>query len=131
MVLFLRKDVLHELDTIHDGIGIPDWRLILCLALSWIIVVIILIKGVRSSGKASYFLATFPYIVMFILLIRAVTLPGAWNGILYFIKPQWDKLIQPKVWYAAVIQVFFSLAICFGNIIMYASYNRFSHNIYR
>jgi solute carrier family 6 (neurotransmitter transporter, glycine) member 5/9 len=36
-----------------------------------------------------------------------------------------------KVWYAAVTQVFFSLTICFGNIIMYSSYNRFSSNIYR
>lgn len=36
-----------------------------------------------------------------------------------------------QVWYAAVTQVFFSLTICFGNILMYASYNKFSYNIYR
>lgn len=35
------------------------------------------------------------------------------------------------MWYAAVTQVFFSLSVCFGNIIMYSSYNNFSHQIKR
>ncbi|XP_055906517.1 sodium-dependent nutrient amino acid transporter 1-like [Eupeodes corollae] len=123
--------VLREKASIDDGIGYPSWELSLCLLAAWIMVAAIMIQGVRSSGKASYFLALFPYAVMLILLIRALTLPGAFDGVLYFIKPQWDRLLDPKVWYAAVTQVFFSLAICFGNIIMYASYNRFGHNVYR
>jgi len=57
-----------------------------------------LVKGVRSSGKVAYFTAIFPYVVLFILLIRGVTLPGAWNGILYFIEPQWEKIYDPNVW---------------------------------
>lgn len=94
-------------------------------------VFLILVKGVRSAGKASYFLAIFPYLVMLILLTRALTLPGAYNGIVYFLKPQWDQILNPKVWYAAVTQVFYSLSICFGNIIMYSSYNKFGHNVHR
>lgn len=88
-------------------------------------------SGIKSSGRFSYALAIFPYFIMFILLFRAVTLPGAVDGILYFITPQWSELLNPKVWYAAVSQVFFSLAICFGGIVMYSSFNKFSHNIYR
>lgn len=65
--------------------------------------------GVQSSGKAAYFLALFPYVIMFILLIRAVTLPGAWNGILYFIRPQWDKLLDANV------STYISLLITFMN----------------
>ena len=94
-------------------------------------VFIILVKGVKSSGKASYVLAIFPYIVLGILLTRALTLEGAINGIVFFLKPQWDQILNPKVWYAAVTQVFFSLSVCFGNIIMYSSYNKFNHNVYR
>lgn len=129
----------------------PDWKLVLCLLASWGCVWIILIKGVRSSGKASYFLALFPYVGMGILLVRACTLEGAVDGILYFIKPQFDRLLDPtvsiylidgcfehticifilQVWYAAVTQCFFSLSVCFGNIIMYSSFNKFSHNVYR
>jgi len=68
---------------------------------------------------------------MFILLVRALTLPGAYEGVMYFLTPQWGKLLEPEVWYNAVTQVFFSLAVCFGVIIMYSSYNRFGHNVYR
>ncbi|XP_052900292.1 sodium-dependent nutrient amino acid transporter 1-like [Anopheles moucheti] len=129
--LYFTKVVLKELDGIDDGIGLPDLRLTLFLVLSWSLVFLTLIKGVKSSGKASYFLALFPYIVMTVLLVRACTLPGAVDGIVYFLKPQWDKIYDPKVWYAAVTQCFFSLSICFGNIIMYSSYNKFRHNVYR
>lgn len=130
-IFFNRNDVLHEKDSIDDGIGLPDIKLFGCLVLSWTVVALILIRGVKSSGKVSYFLAIFPYIILIILLVRALTLPGSLDGIVYFLKPQWSELLNAKVWYAAVTQVFFSLAICFGNIIMYSSYNRFGHNIHR
>jgi solute carrier family 6 (neurotransmitter transporter, glycine) member 5/9 len=91
----------------------------------------IVIKGVRSSGKFSYFLSIFPYAIMIILLIRAATLDGAIDGMIFFLKPQWNKILEAKVWYAAVTQVFYSLAVCFGSIIMYSSYNRFDQNIYK
>uniref|UniRef100_A0A182JB06 Sodium-dependent nutrient amino acid transporter 1 n=1 Tax=Anopheles atroparvus TaxID=41427 RepID=A0A182JB06_ANOAO len=129
--LYFTKVVLKELDGIDDGIGLPDLRLTLFLVLSWSLVLLTLIKGVKSSGKASYFLALFPYVVMTVLLVRACTLPGAVDGIVYFLKPQWNKILDPRVWYAAVTQCFFSLSICFGNIIMYSSYNKFRHNVYR
>lgn len=44
-----------------------------------------------------YFTATFPYLVLLVLLVRAVTLPGSWNGIMYFIWPKWELLADPKV----------------------------------
>lgn len=125
------KEVLREKNQIEDGIGLPNWELVLGLFLSWVCVFFIIRRGVKSSGKASYFLALFPYVIMGVLLVRAVTLPGSADGILYFIKPQWGKILDPKVWYAAVTQCFYSLSVCFGNIIMYASFNKFGHNVYR
>lgn len=91
------KEVLQELSTIHYGIGGPILNLALFLAFAWVCIALVLIKGIKSSGKASYFLALFPYVIIGILLIRAVTLPGAWNGILFFIRPQWDKILEPSV----------------------------------
>lgn len=88
---------MKEKDDISDGIGAPDWKLSLWLLLAWACVCAIIIKGVKSAGKASYFLAIFPYVVLFILLIRAVTLPGAVDGILYFITPRFDQLLEAKV----------------------------------
>lgn len=129
--LYFSKIILRELSSIDEGIGYPNWELAVCLLVSWAVITLLSIKGILTSGKASYFLAIFPYVVMLILLIRAMTLPGAIDGVIFFLKPQWDKLLEAKVWYAAVTQVFFSLAIFFGSIIMYSSYNRFGHNIYR
>jgi hypothetical protein len=47
--------------------------------------------------QVAYFSALFPYVVLITLLIRGATLPGAGDGILYFIKPQWEKLGDPNV----------------------------------
>ena len=88
---------MHKLVSIDDGIGVPDWRLALCLLLAWLFVCLILMRGVGTSGKVAYFTAIFPYVVLFTLLVRGVTLDGASEGILYFIKPQWDKLLDIKV----------------------------------
>lgn len=35
------------------------------------------------------------------------------------------------MWYAATTQLFFSLSVGMGTIVMFSSYNRFNHNIYR
>ncbi|XP_036347943.1 sodium-dependent nutrient amino acid transporter 1-like [Rhagoletis pomonella] len=129
--LYFTKVVLREKDNIEDGIGAPSLDLVIYLFLVWVLIAVTLIKGIQSSGKASYFLALFPYVVLFILLGRALTLPGAWDGIVYFLKPQWDQLLNPEVWYAAITQMFFSLAICFGTLIMYASYNNFHKRVHK
>ncbi|XP_030370820.1 sodium-dependent nutrient amino acid transporter 1 isoform X1 [Scaptodrosophila lebanonensis] len=129
--LYFEREILHELPNIDSGLGMPNWQLVACLAFSWLVIGGVLVRGIKSSGKAAYFLGIFPYVVLVVLLLRAVTLPGAINGIIYFFKPQWRELLNPLVWYAAVTQVFFSLAICFGTLITYASYNNFNRNVYK
>jgi len=127
----LSKEVLREKNNIDDGIGAPDWRLSIMLFVSWLTVFLVVIRGVRSSGKAAYFLAIFPYVILVVLLIRAVTLDGSVAGILYFITPTWEKLLTPMIWYYAVAQCFFSLTVCFGAVVMFASHNKFHHDLYR
>uniref|UniRef100_A0A8C1WXZ3 Transporter n=1 Tax=Cyprinus carpio TaxID=7962 RepID=A0A8C1WXZ3_CYPCA len=125
-----RYNVLH----ISKGIEYPGdirWPLAACLFLAWIIVYASLAKGIKSSGKVVYFTATFPYVVLVILLIRGVTLPGAGSGILYFITPKWEKLNDAKVWKDAATQIFFSLSAAWGGLITLSSYNKFHNNCYR
>uniref|UniRef100_H2ZFK9 Transporter n=1 Tax=Ciona savignyi TaxID=51511 RepID=H2ZFK9_CIOSA len=117
-----------------EGIGDPGtvlWDLVLCLLLAWLIVFFCLIKGVKSSGKVVYFTATFPYIILIILLVRGCTLDGARRGIVFYVTPKWDKLRTAKVWKDAATQIFYSLGTSFGGLLTFASYNKFRNNIYR
>lgn len=47
--------------------------------------------------QAVYFTATFPYVMLLILLLRGVTLPGAINGIYYYMYPDLTRLADPQV----------------------------------
>ncbi|XP_072022502.1 sodium- and chloride-dependent glycine transporter 2-like [Amphiura filiformis] len=127
---FWKHKVLQVSDGLHD-MGAINWQLLLCFIAAWVIVYCCVIKGVKSSGKVVYFTATFPYLVLFILLIRGATLPGAADGILFFIYPEWKKLLSAKVWKAAANQVFFSFSAGWGGFLTLASYNKFRNNVYR
>uniref|UniRef100_UPI00358FC89F sodium- and chloride-dependent glycine transporter 2 n=1 Tax=Myxine glutinosa TaxID=7769 RepID=UPI00358FC89F len=122
--------VLKITDGIHEP-GSLRWHLVLCLLLAWIVVYLCLIRGIKTSGKVVYFTATFPYVVLIILLVRGVTLPGAFDGILYFITPHWDRLFEATVWKDAATQIFFSLSAGWGGLITLSSYNKFHNNVYR
>ncbi|KAK3092741.1 hypothetical protein FSP39_006776, partial [Pinctada imbricata] len=129
--LYFDKEVTKKSHKLKiDEMGPPLWRLSLCLLLSSIIVIFCVFKGIKTSGKVVYFAATFPYVILIILLIRGALLDGAIDGVIYFIVPKWEKLLDLKVWVAAAGQMFFSLSVSFGGIIMYGSYNRFKNNVY-
>lgn len=68
-----------------------------CVFLVFVLVYFSLWKGVRSAGKVVWVTALAPYVVLFFLLIRGVTLPGAAEGIRYYLTPQWHKLQSSKV----------------------------------
>ncbi|KAG1663867.1 Sodium- and chloride-dependent glycine transporter 2 [Nymphon striatum] len=127
---YYRNYVL-EISSGIDDLGPVSWKLALCLLGAWIIVCACLIKGVKSSGKVVYFTALFPYVVLIILLIRGVTLPGALEGIEFYIIPKWHKLLDAQVWGDAAVQIFYSLGPAWGGLITLSSYNRFKNNCYR
>nr|KAI8727432.1 sodium- and chloride-dependent glycine transporter 2-like; partial [Biomphalaria glabrata] len=121
---------LNEADDIGHLGGI-SLKLLVFLALAWLILFFILRKGVETSGKVAYFMALFPYFVLVALLIRSVTLPGYLDGIKYYIIPEWEKIANVDVWREAATQIFYSLGLAFGTLITLASYNPFKHNCYR
>nr|CAH0109405.1 unnamed protein product [Daphnia galeata] len=113
-----------------DDLGPIKWSLALCVFAVFVLVYFSLWKGVRSTGKAVWITAVAPYIVLIILLFRGASLPGAGDGIRYFLTPQWSKLAETKVWTDAASQVFFSLGPGFGTLLALSSYNKFHNNCF-
>ena len=90
--------------------------------ITWLLIFLIIFKGVRNVGKVVMITVPLPVILLLIVLVRGLTLPGSTTGIIYYLKPDWQLLKDPSVWLAAYGQIFFSLSLGFGILIAYASY---------
>lgn len=98
------------------------WPLVGGLAVTWTAVYLILCRGVRRVGKVVMLTVPLPVIVLALLAVRGLTLPGASEGIIYYLTPNFEALKDPATWLAAYGQIFFSLTLGFGVMIAYASY---------
>jgi len=105
--------------TIFGGISLP---VILGLIVIWLLIFLILYKGVGRIGKIVAYTVPIPTILLIILTIRGLTLPGAMEGISYYLTPDFSVLTDANVWLAAYAQVFFSLSLAQGIMITYASF---------
>uniref|UniRef100_A0AAQ5XIN4 Transporter n=1 Tax=Amphiprion ocellaris TaxID=80972 RepID=A0AAQ5XIN4_AMPOC len=130
VIEFWERKVLRLSGGLHEP-GDISYEMVLCLIATWIIVYFCMWKGVKSTGKVVYFTALFPYLVLVVLLAHGVTLPGALDGIVYYLKPDWSKLGEAQVWIDAGTQIFFSYAIGLGALTALGSYNRFHNNCYQ
>ncbi|XP_031564337.1 sodium- and chloride-dependent GABA transporter 1-like [Actinia tenebrosa] len=116
---------------VTSGIEVPGEirpPLALALFVAWVIVFSCVLYGIRSSGKVAYFSATFPYVLLAILIVRGATLPGAYDGIMFYLTPDFSILLNPQAWVDAASQIFFSLSCGLGGLIVFGSYNDFHNN---
>ncbi|XP_074836578.1 sodium-dependent proline transporter-like isoform X2 [Carettochelys insculpta] len=115
---------------LHDP-GPVRWPLAICLLVAWIVIFLCMLKGIRSSGKVVYFTATFPYLVILVLIVRGATLEGSIDGVRFYLSSDWSRLQSAQVWNDAASQIFYSLGIGFGGLLSMASYNKFDNNVIR
>uniref|UniRef100_A0A8C6WZZ2 Transporter n=1 Tax=Neogobius melanostomus TaxID=47308 RepID=A0A8C6WZZ2_9GOBI len=125
------KGIFNDIKIITILSGGIRWELALCLLLSWVICYFCVWQGVKSTGKVVYFTATFPYVMLVVLLVRGLTLPGALNGIKFYLYPDPSRLSDPQVWMDAGTQIFYSYAICIGCLMALGSYNKYNNNCYK
>ena len=103
-------------------IGTLRGVIVIGLVITWIWIYFSIIKGAKSVGKVVYITVIVPWIVLLILFLRGITLPGAKEGLRYFLTPNFAALKDPAVWFNAYSQIFFTLSIGFGVMIAYASF---------
>ena len=90
----------------------------------WIVLWFISHKDVdKGIGKFSKVLIPSLFIIMAIIIIYAVTLPGAGLGIHTLLTPDWSKLLDVNIWLAASGQIIFSLSMGQAIATTYASYS--------
>jgi NSS family neurotransmitter:Na+ symporter len=84
--------------------------------------IFIVMKGVAGGiEKYSKILMPSLFVMLLILVVRSLTLPGAMEGLVWYLKPDFS-LITGKTWLAALGQVFFSLSVGMSGMVTYASY---------
>ena len=88
----------------------------------WLCIFLILYKGVKRIGRIVALTVPIPTALLIILTIRGLTLPGAMEGLNYYLTPNFSALSDVNVWIAAYAQVFFSLSLAQGIMITYASF---------
>jgi NSS family neurotransmitter:Na+ symporter len=91
--------------------------------------IFIVVKGIAGGiEKASKIMMPALFVLFLILVVRAVTLPGAVEGIKYYLTPDFSKLTG-VTFLMAMGQIFFSLNIGAGCTMTYASYLSEDENI--
>ncbi|ATP39707.1 hypothetical protein CSE16_06375 [Solibacillus sp. R5-41] len=101
--------------------GTP-WIALVGLALFTIANVVVIALGVQNGiEKANKFMMPLLFIMFFILVIRAVTLDGAMEGIKFFLYPDFTNITGKSILYA-LGQSFFALAVGFSCLVTYSSY---------
>ncbi|MCV0409258.1 sodium-dependent transporter [Nitrosopumilus sp.] len=96
--------------------------LIAFVIVSLIVVVIVgkgVINGIEKFNKISV-LVLISILIPF--SIYSATLPGAFEGISYFLMPDFSYLSNPGIWATAMGQAFFSLSLGSGALLTYGSY---------
>ena len=98
--------------TASPGIlGGIQWPIFLAYLVGWIAMYYIVKSGVKGVGKVVMITMPLPVIILIVLMIKGLTLPGAAEGLNYYLKPEWSQLTNAKVWLAAYGQIFYSLSV--------------------
>lgn len=84
---------------------------------------------VQGIEKATKILIPSLLILLVIAAIRALTLPGAWQGLNFLFDPDWSALADYKVWLEALSQSAWSTGAGWGLILTYAVYLRQKEDI--
>ncbi len=82
----------------------------------WALSFPILSGGIKKHEKFTLMTLPLTWALLLILAVRAVTLPGAVQGLEFFLKPDFSRMADFKAWAAAIGQLFFALNIATASL---------------
>ena len=103
----------------------PIFWLCVFIAATAIIVLLGVQKGIE---KASKILMPILVVLSIVVAVYTITMPGAWEGVLYYITPDFSKF-SPMTVLAALGQLFYSMSLAMGIMITYGSYMKKEANL--
>eukprot|EP00929_Paragymnodinium_shiwhaense_P089889 TRINITY_DN500_c0_g1_i1.p1 TRINITY_DN500_c0_g1~~TRINITY_DN500_c0_g1_i1.p1 ORF type:complete len:317 (-),score=46.39 TRINITY_DN500_c0_g1_i1:858-1808(-) len=116
----------------HSGLGDMQPHMVGALFLVWVLVYCAIAFGKKTLEKVTAVTVVGPIIMLVILLLRSVTLPGARDGIAFYIlKFDIQQLANAEVWALACGQILFSLGPGCGTAITMSSFTRKTEDVYR
>ncbi len=90
------------------------------IALTAVVVMLGVEKGIE---KVSKFMMPVLVLISILIAVYSITMPGAWEGFLYYITPNFSNFgIETIV--AAMGQLFYSMSLAMGIMVTYGSYMR-------
>ena len=110
---FFFEEVLHKSGGIEE-FGSLQLDILVALAFVWGAIYFCIRNGVRSTGRVVWITVPAPCFLLFVLLMRGLSLEGAGEGLLLFITPQMSLLGTAEIWQAAAVQVFYSTSCALG-----------------
>ena len=109
---------------------VKPWAPLICHTLFLLLTAGVVSAGVKG-GIERFNRISLPllFVLIVVIMVYALTLPGAGEGVRYLLKPDFGK-ITPSVVASAMGQSFFSLSLGVGTILTYSSYMKKSANIF-
>ena len=122
---FVNADTAQVKDTFKNMLNEPG------VMMFWTMVIILLCFGVCALGlkngveNITKVMMILLVVLMVVLVFRSVTLPGAEEGLKYYLVPDFKKLSEHGIFnviFAAMTHAFFTLSIGMGSMEIFGSY---------
>ena len=114
-----------EISAVFGQLTASPWESSIFMLITVAVSAFVCSCGLRSGvEKSAKFLMALLFMLLSVLAVYALTLPGAAEGLKFYLMPDWSKFSQNigETVYAAMGQAFFTLSIGVGSIAIFGSY---------
>lgn len=105
-----------------DAYAGNPWRVLVGFLIFMGLTSAVILGGIQAGiERVSKVLMPALFVLLLVVIVRSVTLPGAWEGVVFLLKPT-KAGFTPKVMMMALGQAFFSLSLGMAITVTYGSY---------